>query len=285
MPMGVTEIVATSMDVVANLVQETLKQKSILLPTVTDYSRFAVKGSKQVDVPRRDQLAAGDKSENTDLTLDQLTFSVDSIVLNKHKAIAVELEDIARIQATPDIEAEIVQEMALELALQLDKDFITQISAVSAAAPDHIIDYANSPTDTIQQTDILEARKLLNDQIVPQTDRFLLIGPDQEKQMLLLSDFVRVNAYGPGAGLSGGLREAELGRIYGFTVMMHTSVAADTVFFYHKSHVGYATQLNVRFDRDRNVLNVADTFVMSWLYGTIVLDSGKRGVELNTSGA
>lgn len=281
MPMGVTEIVATSMDQVADLVQETLKQKSILLPTVTDYSKFAIKGSKQVEVPRRDQLTAANKAENTDLTLQQLTFAVDTITLNLHKAIAVELEDIARMQATPDVEAEIVQEMANELALQLDKDLIAQIEATSAAAPDHRINFANDPTDTIQQIDILDARKLLNDALVPLSERFLLIPTDQEKAMLLISDFVRADQYGSSLGL----REGELGRIYGFTVMMHTSVTVLTTSFYHKTHVGYATQLNTRFDRDRNVKNVADTFVMSWLYGTQVLDSGKRGVILNGSGA
>lgn len=279
MPHGVTEIVATSMDVVANLVQETLKQKSILLPTITDYSRFAVKGSKQVDVPRRDQMAAADKTENTDLTLQRLTFSVDSIVLNKHKAIASELEDIARIQATPEVEAEIVQEQANELALQLDKDIIVELKLASAAAPDHRV--ATAVASALSQDDILGARRLLKIQNIPSLkDLVLLVSPDMEKSMLLISDFVRADQYGS----SQGLREGELGRIYGMTVMCHTEMAVDESIVYHKTAVGYATQLQTRFDRDRNVLNVADTFVMSWLYGLNVLDSGKRQVLLNNDG-
>lgn len=279
MPMGVTEISATSMDVVANLVQMTLKERAVLLPTITDYSRFAGKGAKQVDVPRRDQFAAADKTENTSLSLQQLTFAVDSIVLDKHKAVAAELEDIARIQATPDVEAEIIQEMANELALQVDKDIITELQLASAAAPDHRI--ATAVAGEITQAELINARKLLKEQNVPSDMRFLLISPDMEASMLEISDFVRADQYGS----SQGLREGELGRIYGMTVICHTEMASDEAIAYHPSAVGYASQLNARLDRDRNVRNVADTFVLSWLYGVQVLDSGKRQVLYNDDGA
>jgi N4-gp56 family major capsid protein len=275
---GVTEISATSMDVVSQLVQETLKQRSILLPTITDYSRFAIKGAKQVDVPRRDQFAAADKTENTALTAQELTFSVDNIALTKYKAILASLEDIARMQATPDVEAEIVQEMANELALQVDKDIIVQLQAASAAAPDHRV--ATAVAGAIAQGDLLEARRLLSVQNVPLADRFLIIPPDMEKSMLLIADFVRADSYGSPAGL----REAELGRIYGMTVMVHNSVAVDEALVYHKGAVGYAAQMTARFDRDRDVDKLADKFALSWLYGVNVLDSGKRQVLLNNDG-
>ena len=278
---GLTEVSATSMDIVTAIVQETLKQKAILLSTITDYSRFAVKGAKSVEVPRRDQFAAANKTENTSLVAQELTFAVDQIPLTKHKAVLACLEDIARVQATPNVEAEIIQEMANELALQVDKDLLVELKLVSTSAPDHLLDYANSPTDTIQQTDLLEARKLLNEAIVPMGDRFIVISPAQEKAMLLLSDFVRADTYGSPAGL----REAELGRIYGMTVMMHTELATNEVLIYHKTHVGYATQTNAKFDRDRDVEKLCDKFAMSWIYGSKVLDGGKRGVFFNGTGS
>ena len=276
---GVTEISATSMDVVANLVQETLKQKSMLLPTITDYSRFAIKGAKQVDVPRRDEFVAADKTENTALTAQELTFSVDSISLTKHKAVLASLEDIARIQATPDVEAEIIQEMANELALQVDKDIIVELKLASAAAPDHRV--ATAGAGALVIADITGARRLLKIAKVPSLrDLVLLVSPDMEKSLLEIADFIRADQYGSSAGL----REGELGRIYGTTVMCHTEVATDEAIMYHPTAVGYATQFQARFDRHRNIEKLADEFAMSWLYGVEVLDSGKRQVLLNNDG-
>ena len=278
---GLTEVSATSQAVVANVVQMVLKQESVLIPTVSDWSRFAVPGASSVKAPRRTQFAAANKSENTPLVAQELTFSADTIDLNKHKAIYASLERIAGIQSMVDVQAEVLVEQAKELALQIDKDIITQLKLVSTAAPDHLLDYANTPTDTLQQTDILEARKLLNIQKVPLADRFMVISPDQEKAVLLLSDFVRADSY----GTPDGLRNGELGRIYGFTVLMHTELAAVDSLFYHSSHVGYATQLNPEFKTDFDLKNVADEFLLHQLYGTRVLDLGKRGIYFNGTGA
>lgn len=277
---GNTEISAVTASLVASLVQETLKQRGILLPTVSDFSAMAPAGATEVKVPRRDQFAAADKSENNDLVAQEMTFSSDIIDLSKHKAVYAKLEDFARIEATPNVEAEVIQEMAAEIALQVDKDILTELRLASAAGPDHRIQFANTPTDTAQQTDILELRRLLNLAKVPMSDRTLVISPDQEKSMLLISDFVRAESYGDPSGL----REAELGRIYGFTVLMHTELAAAEMIAYHKSAVGYAAQAEVKFERDRELRSLSDEFAISTKYGVKVLDTGKRQVVMNATG-
>lgn len=279
--MGVTEVTASSQEIVASIVQETLKQKSILLPTVADYSSFAIAGSDQVKVPRRDQFAAADKSENSALTSQAMTFSVDTINLTLHKAIYAKLEKIAGIQNMVNTEAEIIKEMAAELSLQLDKDILTQIQAVSSSAPDHLLDYVDTVTDVIAAADILEARRLLNVQNVPQQDRFMAISPTKEKEMLQIANFIEVDKYGPNDAISNG----ELGRVYGFRVLMHTELAAAESVFWHKSHVGFAGQLQPEFKKDEDLANVADEYLLHTIYGTIVLDGGKRGVFFNGSGS
>lgn len=278
---GLTEVSATSQEIVASVVQTVLKQESILMPTVDEYSRYATPGSSVVKVPRRTQFAAANKAENTNLTAQELTFSTDDISLNLHKAIYAKLERRAGIQANVMVASEILVEQARELALQVDKDIITQLKLVSSAAPDHLLDYANTPTDTLQQTDILEARRLLNIQKVPMADRFMVISPDQEKAMLLISDFVRADAYGSASGLING----EIGRVFGFTVLMHTELTAAEVLFYHKSHVGMAMQLAPEYKTDFDLASVSDEFLLHQLYGVKVMDSGKRGVLFNGTGA
>jgi N4-gp56 family major capsid protein len=278
---GLTEVSATQQTVVASVVQQVLKQKSILLPTISDYSSYAGPGSVAVKVPRRTQFAAASKSENTGLTAQELTFAADTITLNLHKAVYASLERYAAATANVDVKAQILIEMAAELALQVDKDIITQLKLASTSAPDHLLDYANTPTDTLAQADILEARRLLNVQNVPMEDRFICISPDQEKAMLSIGDFVKADAYGN----AGGLMNGELGRIYGFKVMMHTSLAAVDSLIYHKSAVGVAFGFAPEFGEVFSATKVADEMVLHHLMGASVMDSGKRQVYFNGTGS
>jgi len=278
--MGITEIAATQQALIASLVMETLKQKSVLMPTITDYSHLVGPGAKSIDIPIRDQFTAESKAENTGLTAQAMTFTADTIALDRHEAVFVRLERIADLQANVNVKAEIIQEMAAELALKVDQEIIIELLLTSAAAPDHRLQYANTATDTLQQTDILEARRLLNMANVPMNDRYALVPPDQEKALLLLSDFVRADQYGS----SQGLREGELGRVYGFTVIQHTGLTNPDAIFYHKSHVGMAKQKAPSFDSDKDLANIADEMLMDWIMGFEVLDSGVRGVKFNAAG-
>lgn len=279
---GLTEVSATSQELVASIVQETLKEKAMLLPTITDYSSFVDKGGKSVKIPRRDVFAAADKAENTSLSKQELTFAVDEILLDKHKAILASIEMIAEEQATPSVRQEVIQEMADELALQVDRDLLAQLKAVSSSSPDHLLDYADSAGDKLARTDFAEARKLLRRQKVQVDNRWwCVIPPEQEKNLLDIEGFIEADKYGSREALLNG----EIGRVFHFRVLVHTELAAADALFYHASHVGYATQIMPQFDTDKDLDNVAEKFLIHTLYGTKVLDSGKRGVYFNGSGS
>lgn len=273
---GVTEVAAVQQALIASIVQDTLKQNSVLLGTVTDYSAFAEAGNKSVAIPRRTQFAAADKAENTDLTAQEMTFATDTIALDKHKAIYAILERIAGVQAKPNVKAEIVKEMALELALQIDKDIYTQLKLASASAPDHRVAFAGA---TLAKADIVNARKLLNMQNVPMANRYLAVNPLHESELLLIDDFVSVEKYGS----TGPVQLGELGRLFGFTVLMSNVVGDLNVVAYHKSACAFAQQVAPEFETDKNLAKVADEFLMHVLYGAKVLDSGKRQVLVGTA--
>lgn len=273
---GLTEVSATSQAVIASIVQETLKQQSKLLATISDYSAFVQKGAPSVSVPRRAQFAAADKSENTALTAQELTFAVDTISLSKNKAIYAALERVAELQATPNVESEIIMEMAAELALQVDKDIFTEIALASASSPDHRVAFAGS---NVAQADLLGARQLLNVQNVPMDNRFLGIAPDQEAALLAISDFVRADAYGS----AGGLVNGEIGRIYGMTVVMSNVFTAARAYVWHKSAVGFAQQMTPEYSTDVDLKNTAKEYLLQHIYGAEVLDSGKRQVLLGSA--
>jgi len=274
---GKTEVQEVVQTLVASIVQQTLKEKSMLLGTITDYSRFATPGADAVKIPRRDQFAAANKAENTDLTAQEMTFSADTISLNLHKAIYAKLERIAGVQANVNVQAEIITEMAAEHALQVDKDIYTELKLASASGPDHRIAFANATS--LGKADIIEARKLLNSGNVPMDARFLAVNPLHEAELLAIAEFVEADKYGSSEGLVNG----ELGRLFGFRVVMSTVVEDNNVVAYHSSAVGYAGQLAPEFRSDFDLKSASDEYLLHQIYGVEVLDSGKRQILLGTA--
>ena len=88
---GVTETVATSIDVVAAILQQELIEKAVLLGTVTDYSAWVLPGANTVKLPRTGSFTATNKAENTATTTSSLTFATDDIELNIHGHIVAEM--------------------------------------------------------------------------------------------------------------------------------------------------------------------------------------------------
>lgn len=278
---GITEVSATSQDLVSSIVQETLKEKAKLMPLISDYSQFAQKGTNQVSIPRRTQFSAADKAENTNLTAQELTFAADVIDVSLHKAIYAKVEDFANFKSNVNLQAEIIQEMANEVALQFDRDVITELKLASASAPDHILDYADTAGDTLALADIANARALLHRQNVPMGERYMMISPEKEEDLLAIDNFISAEKYASREALV----EGNVGRVFGFEVYIHTELTANEALFWHKSAVGYAMGLNPTFEQDRELASASTEYLLQNLYGVQVLDSGKRQVYINGTGA
>lgn len=274
---GKTEIDAVSQELVSSIVQDYLIQDAKLLSTVMDFSPMAGPGMDKIKIPRTGGFTVNDKAENTAVDAQSLTYATDDLDLNKHKVIQVLAEDQAILQARVAMVQDIAMRAGKNMALALDKDIIVALEAASANAPDHRLAYGN--TTSLGQADILKARELLNIQNVPMSDRFMGISPASETALLTLSDFVRADSYGS----SGGLREGELGRIYGFTVIMHTGFADLKSLFWHKSHVAVAIQQSLRYQTESALAHLATRHSFDQLYGCKTLDSGKRAVLFGTA--
>ena len=92
---------------------------------------------------------------------------------------------------------------------------------------------SNEPYDTL-----VDARVALNDASVPMTNRFLVVGSGFEADLLKsdkLSDADR-------SGSTGAMRDASVGRIAGFEVLVSNFLAPDEAYAYHRT----AYALNTR---------------------------------------
>lgn len=134
-----------------------------------------------------------------------------------------------------------------------------------------------------------EAREMLNKARVPAGGRTLLIGSEVDSALIQLDNLVRYDQ----SGTTDAFREATIGRVYGFDVVVNNEIAPDEAFAFHRtayvmssrapivpagapwgatnSFAGFAIR-NVRvFDPDE----VEDRFVSdSWVGTNIVTDQG-----------
>jgi N4-gp56 family major capsid protein len=277
--MGLTEVSAAVMKEVSTLIQAQLIQQAKLIPTVQNFP--VAPGRDTVKIPRAGGFTADNKAENTALTAQVITYATDDLVIDKHKAILVRLEDIAQIQATPNVVADIVGRISRQLALAIDTDLVAAIEAASASSPDHRIVYANNGGDnTLGKADLLEARRLLHVQNVPFSECFIGVTPKSEVNLLAIDDFVHVDKYGASAE---GLMNGELGRLYGARVIMSNEFEDLKTMVWHPTHVAFGMQAALRFEQDRDLANVATLYLATQLYGCKTLDSGKRAVLLGTA--
>jgi len=139
-----------------------------------------------------------------------------------------------------------------DLSLNLE-DFASQITepqvaSIATGAEDEVADVMNNLTadlsfaltetegDTVDT--ILAAREALGEDDVPAGDRWLAVSPSIATRLLNVEKFTKVNE----SGGESALRDAILGRIYGFTVVESNGLTADTAVAYHRSGFVFASK-------------------------------------------
>ena len=277
--MQVTDTAAVGMDLVSSYVQAYLFQNAVLLPSVLDRTPDVKKGDKSVSYGRRSALTAATKVAGTPYSAQTLTWSADKLALDKQEGVLVNLEEIADLQSILEQEPQIMEAAAEALATKLEANLYTALAATSSSAPDHKIAFGTA--DKLALADILAARLLLDKQNAPETDRFLAINPDQFTNLLALEAFIDASKYGSNVALING----EIGQIYGFRVLKTNNVTASTALAYHRTHVAFARQMAVTWKTQDDLDNASVKYLMQTVYGLKTLDSGKRGVLLNNTGA
>lgn len=122
-----------------------------------------------------------------------------------------------------------------------------QVAAVATGGEDELAAAMNAlPADTAVTSDtieakVLEAREALGEENVPTGDRWLAVSPAVATFMLKLDKFSRVDASGDDSAL----REAILGRIYGFTVVESNALESGSAVAYHRSGFVFANRTPV----------------------------------------
>jgi len=148
------------------------------------------------------------------------------IVLDKLHYTSFLIEDHTRAISFKDIMADFVEPAVVPLARQVDTDIITEFKT-GTDYDDRVV--ATSNTDgaastTIDEQDLIDARKTLNDQLCPMDGRTLVVSPTHEAELLKRDLFLKANE----SGSREALVNANLGRKFGFDIYTTQNLPDDS---------------------------------------------------------
>lgn len=159
------------------------------------------------------------------------------------------LEELTRQVLKPQAES-VVDAIAAPL--------ITQMSAIAtdASIPEVAPDGSN-----ITQV-LIKARQVLNERKVTAAGRTFAVGADIEAAILSLPQLQKVNE----SGSSEVLREATIGRLFGFTIVADQALASDFGIAYHRDAFAHVTRPSRQPEGAAKSATVAqDGFALRWI--------------------
>lgn len=210
---------------ISALAVELLRRKLVLPETVTRApgSEFSGDNGDTITVRvRTPRVARKQTTPGADITMTGINeTSVDVKVYHLYDAATLTDEEIAF--SLKDFGSQVLEPQAGAIAIGAEDELCT---AINGTTPDAV-------TVTDWDAAIKEAREALARASVPASDRWLVVAPDVYTELLGIDKFVRADAAGDGR--SSAIRDAIVGRIYGFTVVESAGLADGTAVAYHKS--------------------------------------------------
>lgn len=222
---------------ISNVAIELLVRRLALPRTVTMVPGSDFKGGNgdtvTIRVPQP-SAARTQASPGSSLTADDVSeVGVDVTLAHKYhlknisdQELSYNLEDFARQITRPQVEA---------VALGIEDSLAAVMNALGAT--DASINWDATSTQADDLDTILRARKFLNDADAPMEDRYLAVSTDIAMRLLKHDIIARADA----SGSQDALRNAVLGRIFGFNVVESAALDAGEACAYHKSAFVLAT--------------------------------------------
>lgn len=186
------------------------------------------------------------------------------------------LEDMTRQVLRPQAES-VVDALAAPLISEMTA--IVTDASIPAVAPDG---------SNIRQV-LIKARQVLNERKIPAADRWFAVGSDIEAAILSDTLLQKVNE----SGSSEVLRNATIGRLFGFTIVADPTLPSDFGIAYHRDAFAHVTRPSrqpdgaafsasvaqdgyaLRWIQHYNPLQLEDQSVVDTFFGATTLDANR----------
>jgi len=268
---GNTQLSPTKAEVIAAVVQKELAFQAKLLPYVTNVSQFAVKGANNISFPKLSSFTITNRASGSQGDSSVLTATKDTIALSFNAYCAWIIDSMDEVQTSIEAQMEFAKRAAAAHGRYVD----TQILAV--AESDAGLDVGAAP---ITRDLILDMREQMVKSFANLADTVLVIGPDQEKEMLKIAEFTQAQVYG-GIVIPNGV----IGSVYGTPVVMHQGVAAGKAYMWAKEGIALGFQKNPAMSsQGANEFGTsAQRVAMDQLFGVDSLQKAELGAAAGTS--
>lgn len=183
-----------------------------LIARDTDFSEPGWKG-KTINIPYPGTFVAVDKAADTPVTPQVPTGVTTPLTLNKHKVVPFLVEDFAAAQANTNLMDRYIEPAAIAIAEQVETDMFANFAGLTPTA--------GTAGTNITAASLLAARKILNDNKAPMSERYAIVSTKDEQALLSDTTLANYFAY-RGQQLAAG----QLGELYGLPIFLSQLVPA-----------------------------------------------------------
>ena len=207
------------------------------------------------------------RSSDRTLTSDDLVEYNIPVTLTDHVYSAISLTDEQRTLDISDFARQVLMPQVMAVAYKLESRIADLI-----ASPTYDSVIGINPADTFPA--FIDARQKLNDALVPDQDRVLVVGSSVEASILKDDQFRQFNQ----SGDSNALRRAYLGDIAGMRVFRSNAIPTDTAYEWHPTAFVYVNRApkvseGIVASGSYAADNVALRWLCDWSYSEIGLRS------------
>ncbi len=245
-------------------------------------------------------LTPADRTARAAIVFDDVTQDWVPVTMDQQIYKAVRLPDDWNTFNLTSLETQVLVPQAMSVVDGLSTGLITEMSGIATVAPAAGVEGVPvMARDGSNALDVLVAlRRILNARKVPASDRFVAVGPAAEAALLKVEQLQKVNE----AGTDGMLREATIGRLFGFTIVADPNLAENYGVAYHRDAFAHVTRpsrppegaamsraiaqdgFSLRWLMHYNPLQLEDQSVVDTFVGAETLDA-QRAVSFTVAAA
>jgi hypothetical protein len=219
---------------IAEVAVELLARSVVLPATVTRVGEADYSGSGgTVTVRVRNPIAA--RTQNTPgatITYDAADeIGVDVSLSHFYRGVVLTDEDLA--YNLVDFGRQILAPSIAGVAARAEAALAGVMNAITPE-----VEFAATASASDTRATLLEVREALSTADVPAGNRFLAVSPSIATRLLGVDEFVKVNE----SGSTSALRDAVIGKVFGFTVVESNALTADEACAYHSSGFVFASK-------------------------------------------
>lgn len=282
-----------------------LKHKTLLPRTVRqDFSQEFVAGRGQT-VNVVGPITAGDAREYTpenrsardSIEFNELQQTYFPVSLDTQLYNAIRLPDNFATFTLTNLTQQVLRPQAESVVDSLATPLIAEMTAIENESGDNAVPPLYEDGSNFAQV-LIALRKVLNKRAVNTDGRTLAVGADAEAALLNSGQLQKVNE----SGSSEVLRNATLGRLFGFTIIADPMLPDDFVLAYHRDAFAHITRPSrqpdgaafsataaedgyaLRWIQHYNPLQLEDQSVVDTFYGATTLDA-QRAVSTTVAEA